>query len=44
MIEELEQCEDKKDFNYLSFMKKYHLRTVADEVMVIAEYQNLINH
>lgn len=41
MEAELEACEDKEQFNYLDFMEKYKLKTIADEVMVQEEFQNL---
>lgn len=40
---ELEECEDKEHFNYLDFMKKYKLKTVADETMIKEEFNNLAN-
>ncbi|HER5751868.1 TPA: ImmA/IrrE family metallo-endopeptidase [Streptococcus pyogenes] len=38
---ELDECQDKNNFNYLVFMKKYKLKTMADESMVKEEYYNL---
>ena len=35
--------EDVRDFNYIKFMEKYKLKTIADETMVIDEYKSLIN-
>ena len=40
--EELALSDDQKSFNYLQFMQKHELRTVADELMVIDEYYELI--
>lgn len=42
MEAELEVCEDKEQFNYLDFMEKYKLKTIADEMMVKKEFYNLI--
>ena len=42
MKEELEQAEDRTVFNYLVFMEKYNLKTIADETMVLEEYYNLV--
>ncbi|NYS49691.1 ImmA/IrrE family metallo-endopeptidase [Streptococcus danieliae] len=39
----LSQLEDTKDFNPLKFMEYYDLKTMTDEIMVMEEYQNLIN-
>lgn len=44
MKAELDECEDKEYFNYLDFMKKYKLKTIADETMVKEEYLSIINH
>ncbi|MEG3251402.1 ImmA/IrrE family metallo-endopeptidase [Streptococcus suis] len=41
--EELEIAEDRTQFNYLVFMEKYKLKTIADETMVREEYLNLVN-
>ncbi|AZR97002.1 peptidase [Streptococcus suis] len=41
--EELEIAEDRTQFNYLVFMEKYKLKTIADETMVKEEYLNLVN-
>ncbi|WP_438838159.1 ImmA/IrrE family metallo-endopeptidase [Streptococcus pluranimalium] len=41
MREELSIAEDHTQFNYLVFMEKYNLKTIADETMVIEEYHNL---
>lgn len=35
--------EDKTVFNYLVFMEKYNLKTIADETMVKEEYLALVN-
>ncbi|MBO0365200.1 MULTISPECIES: ImmA/IrrE family metallo-endopeptidase [Streptococcus] len=43
MKAELDECEAKEYFNYLDFMKKYKLKTIADETMVKEEFQNLID-
>ena len=43
MKAELDECEDKNNFNYISFMKKYQLKTIADEEMVKEEFYNLVN-
>ncbi|MEK0401475.1 ImmA/IrrE family metallo-endopeptidase [Streptococcus suis] len=40
--EELEIAEDRTQFNYLVFMEKYKLKTIADETMVKEEYLNLV--
>lgn len=40
--EELESIDDIANFNYIHFMEKYKLKTVADELMVIDEYYELI--
>lgn len=39
--EELEELDC--EFNYVNFMQRHQLKTVADECMVIDEYYNLIN-
>ena len=31
-----------EEFNYISFMEKYKLKTIADETMVKEEYQKLL--
>ncbi|WP_184493552.1 ImmA/IrrE family metallo-endopeptidase [Streptococcus suis] len=41
--EELEIAEDRTQFNYLVFMEKYKLKTIADETMVKEEYYNLVS-
>ncbi|WP_249629280.1 ImmA/IrrE family metallo-endopeptidase [Streptococcus uberis] len=41
--DEFDKVEDKREFNYLSFMKKHNLKTITDEVMVINEYYNLLD-
>ena len=43
MKAELDIAEDKTIFNYLVFMEKYNLKTIADEVMVKEEYLALVN-
>ncbi|HGA1226128.1 TPA: ImmA/IrrE family metallo-endopeptidase [Streptococcus suis] len=40
---EMENCEDYSHFNYLVFMEKYKLKTIADEAMVKEEYYNLVS-
>lgn len=40
---ELDDYDDHSSFNYLTFMEKYKLKTVAEEVMVLEEYRNLTN-
>ncbi|WP_105202912.1 ImmA/IrrE family metallo-endopeptidase [Streptococcus suis] len=40
--EELEIAEDRTQFNYLVFMEKYKLKTIADETMIKEEYLNLV--
>lgn len=40
---ELDECEEKEQFNYLAFMQKYKLKTIADETMVKEEYLSLVN-
>ena len=41
MKAELEVCEDKDNFDLLTFMKKHKLKTMADEAMVKKEYYSL---
>lgn len=41
--EELQLMEDVRDFNYIKFMEKYKLKTIADETMVKDEYNSLIS-
>ncbi|QBX27083.1 hypothetical protein Javan370_0002 [Streptococcus phage Javan370] len=41
--EELQLMEDVRDFNYVKFMEKYKLKTIADETMVKDEYNSLIS-
>ncbi len=43
MKAELDIAEDTTTFNYLVFMEKYNLKTIADETMVKEEYLNLIS-
>lgn len=40
---ELDIAEDATTFNYLVFMEKYNLKTIADETMVKEEYLALVN-
>ena len=42
MKAELDIAEDTSTFNYLAFMEKYNLKTIADEVMVKEEYLALV--
>ena len=41
--EELSYWDNIEDFNYAQFMEKYELTSLADEVMVKEEFQNLID-
>lgn len=41
--EELKLMDDVKDFNFLHFMEKYSLKTIANETMVKDEYKSLIS-
>lgn len=41
--EELKLMDDVRDFNYLHFMEKYSLKTIANETMVKDEYNSLIS-
>lgn len=41
--ESLEELEDIREFNYVTFMNYYDLQTVTDEIMIIEEFQNLID-
>lgn len=43
MKAELDEFDEKEQFNYLTFMQKYKLKTIADEAMVKEEYLNLIS-
>ena len=40
--EELEMMDDMTEFNYVRFMEKYNLKTIANETMVMEEYYNLV--
>ena len=42
--EELKIMDDVSEFNYVHFMEKYKLKTIADETMVKEEYLSMINH
>ena len=42
--EELKTMDDVSEFNYVHFMEKYKLKTIADETMVKEEYLNIINY
>ena len=39
--EELKTMDDVSDFNFVRFMEKYNLKTIANETMVIDEYKAL---
>ena len=41
--DELSYWDNIEDFNYAQFMKKYELTSLADEIMVKEEFQNLID-
>lgn len=41
--EELKTLDDVSEFNYIHFMERYNLKTIANETMVIDEYKSLIN-
>ncbi|WP_342983871.1 ImmA/IrrE family metallo-endopeptidase [Streptococcus parasanguinis] len=41
--EELKLMDDVREFNYLHFMEKYSLKTIASETMVKDEYNSLIS-
>lgn len=43
MIRGLLKNENLDDFNYIHFMERYNLKTIANETMVIDEYKSLIN-
>lgn len=43
MIRGLLKNESLDDFNYVRFMERYNLKTIANETMVIDEYKSLIN-
>ena len=43
MIHHLMKAEYTTTFNYLVFMEKYNLKTIADETMVKEEYLALLN-
>lgn len=43
MIRGLLKNENLDDFNYINFMERYNLKTIANETMVIDEYKSLIN-
>ena len=40
--EELALMDDVKEFNYVRFMEKYDLKTIAYETIVLEEYYNLV--
>ena len=42
--EELKTMDDVSEFNYVHFMEKYKLKTIADETMVKEEYLSIINY
>lgn len=37
--EELKTMDDVSEFNYIHFMERYNLKTIANESMVIEEYK-----
>lgn len=39
---ELAECDNHENFNYVHFMEKYNLKTIANEAMVIEEYLSLM--
>ena len=39
--EELKTMDDMSEFNYIHFMERYNLKTIANETMVIDEYKAL---
>ena len=41
--EELKTLDDVSEFNYIHFMERYNLKTIANETMVIDEYKSFIN-
>ena len=41
--EELNESDRDREFNYVNFMQRHQLTTVADECMVIDEYYNLMD-
>jgi len=41
--EELKTMDDVSEFNYIHFMERYNLKTIANETMVIDEYKSFIN-
>lgn len=41
--EELKTMDDVSEFNYIHFMERYNLKTIANETMVIDEYRSLID-
>ncbi len=41
--EELSHWDNMEDFNYIQFMEKYELTSIADEVMVKEELEFLIS-
>ena len=41
--DELSYWDNIEDFNYAQFMEKYELTSLADEIMVKEEFQNLID-
>ena len=40
---ELKTMDDVSEFNYIHFMERYNLKTIANETMVIDEYRSLID-
>ncbi|OHX28354.1 hypothetical protein Javan273_0047 [Streptococcus phage Javan273] len=43
LVEYLSSLDDKTEFNVSRFMDAYRLKTIANEVMVIDEYYNLLD-
>jgi CI-like repressor metal proteinase motif protein len=43
MIRGLLENENLDDFDYVRFMERYNLKTIANETMVIDEYRSLID-
>lgn len=42
--EELKTMDDVSEFNYIHFMERYNLKTIANETMVIDEYKALTSY
>lgn len=43
LVDAIGELDDPKEFDYLKFMEYYNLKTTTDEVMVMEEYQSLLN-